>query len=139
MFAELLPPPQDPILGLAKLFESDPTTGKVDLGIGVYKDEQGEVPILRSVKQAESQLVAQQRSKTYLSSIGNPAFNRLIGELLLGTHPEALRRSQTMQTPGGTGALRVAADLLRKLRPRMRIFIPSPTWANHQGLFTAAG
>jgi len=139
MFAGLPTPPLDPIVGLAKLFESDPADAKIDLGIGVYKNERGEIPILRSVKQAESWLVANQRSKSYLSSIGNPEFNRLIGELLLEAHSDVLRRSQTIQTPGGTGALRVAADLLHKLRPHMRVFIPSPTWANHHGLFAAAG
>ncbi len=139
MFAELPTPPQDPILGLAKLFAQDRADNKVDLGIGVYKDERGEVPILRSVKQAESWLAAHQKSKSYLSSIGNPDFNRLIGELVLGAESDALRRSQTIQTPGGTGALRVAADLLHKLRPHRRIFIPSRTWANHQPLFLAAG
>src|SRR5579862_525192 len=139
MFAELSIPPPDPIVGLAKLFESDPAETKIDLGIGVYKNERGEIPILHSVKQAESWLVANQRSKSYLSSIGNPEFNRLVRELLLGAHSDVLRRSQTIQTPGGTGALRVAADMLHKLRPRMRVFIPSPTWANHQGLFAAAG
>jgi aspartate/tyrosine/aromatic aminotransferase len=139
LFAELPTPPQDPILGLAQRFEQDPSDTKVDLGIGVYKDERGEVPILRSVKQAEAWLTAHQRSKSYLSSIGNPNFNRLVGELVLGAGSDALRRSQTIQTPGGTGGLRVAADLLHKLRPRTRIFIPSPTWANHQPLFAAAG
>lgn len=139
MFAELPVPPQDPILGLAELFARDPADTKVDLGIGVYKDERGEVPILRSVKQAESWLVANQKSKSYLSSIGNQDFNRLIGELVLGADSDALRRSRTMQTPGGTGALRIAADLLHKVRPQMRLFIPSPTWANHRPLFAAAG
>ncbi len=139
MFAELPTPPQDPILGLAHVFARDLSAAKVDLGIGVYKDEHGEVSILPSVKQAESWLVAQQRSKSYLSSVGNPDFNRLTGELLLGADSVAFRRSQTMQTPGGTGALRVAADLLRKVRPQTRVFIPTPTWANHAALFSAAG
>ncbi len=121
------------------MFERDDSTTKVDLGIGVYKDAQGEVPVLSSVKQAETWLVNHQKSKSYLSSVGNPDFNRLTGKLLLGAHSSEFRRSQTMQTPGGTGALRVAGDLLHKIRPQARIFIPSPTWANHQGLFAAAG
>lgn len=139
MFAELPTAPEDPILGLAKMFDSDASPAKVDLGIGVYKDERGDVPILDSVKQAEAWLVDHQKSKTYLSSVGNPDFNRLTGELLLGAGSPEFLRSQTMQTPGGTGALRVAADLLHKVRPQTRIFVPSPTWANHQALLAAAG
>jgi aspartate aminotransferase len=139
MFAELPAAPEDPILGLAKLFDRDESPAKVDLGIGVYKDERGEVPILNSVKKAEAWLVDHQKTKTYLSSVGNPAFNWLTGELLFGAATPLFLRSQTMQTPGGTGALRVAADFLHKMRPQTRIFVPAPTWANHQGLFAAAG
>jgi aspartate aminotransferase len=139
MFTHLPRAPDDPILGAAKIFERDQSAVKVDLGIGVYKDERSEVPILHSVKQAECWLVDHQQSKSYLSTVGNPEFNRLTGELLFAAGSDALRRSETMQTPGGTGALRVAADLLRKLRPQTRIFVPEPTWANHRPIFSAAG
>jgi aspartate aminotransferase len=139
MLAQLPVPPEDPILGLARLVDEDASDAKVDLGIGVYKNAQGEVPILISVKRAEAWLVGHQKTKGYLSSVGNPDFNRLTGELLFGEDTAALRRSSTMQTPGGTAALRVAGDFLRKVRSQTRIFVPNPTWANHQGLFAAAG
>jgi aspartate aminotransferase len=139
MFSELPKAPDDPILGLAQLFDRDTDPARVDLGIGVYKDEQGQVPILRTVKQAESWLVGHQESKSYLSSLGNTDFNRLTAELLLGAESDACRRSRTMQTPGGTGALRIAADFLRKVRPTTRVFVPAQTWANHRGIFLAAG
>lgn len=139
MFAQLPAPPEDPILGLTRLVDQDASDAKVDLGIGVYKNAQGEVPILASVKRAEAWLVEHQRTKGYLSSVGNPDFNRLTGELLFGADTAACPRSRTMQTPGGTAALRVAADFLHKVRSQTRIFVPTPTWANHQGLFSAAG
>jgi aspartate/tyrosine/aromatic aminotransferase len=139
MFAQLTPPPEDPILGLARLVDQDASDAKVDLGIGVYKDAQGKVPVMASVKRAEAWLLGTQKTKGYLSSVGNPEFNRLAGELLFGADSAALRRSRTMQTPGGTAALRVAGDFLRKVRSQTRIFVPTPTWANHQGLFSAAG
>jgi aspartate aminotransferase len=139
VFKGLPVPAEDPILGLARLYAMDVSPAKVDLGIGVYKDERGDVPILATVKQAESFLVEHQGSKSYLSSAGNAEFNRLTCELLFDADSGTRGRARTIQTPGGTGALRVAADLLRKLRPSCRIFIPDPTWANHRALFTAAG
>lgn len=139
MFKGLPVPAADPILGLARLFAMDVPPAKVDLGIGVYKDESGEVPILGTVKQAESFLVAHQASKSYLSSAGNAEFNRLTRDLLFDPDSGTRGRARTIQAPGGTGALRLAADLLRKLRPQCRVFIPDPTWANHRALFTAAG
>lgn len=139
IFPELPIAPTDPILGLAQLFALDEAPTKVDLGIGMYKNELGKVPVLRSVKSAERWLVENQESKSYLSAVGNSEFNRLTGELLLGAASDACGRSQTMQTPGGTGALRIAADLLRNVRPQTRIFIPAQTWANHHGIFAAAG
>lgn len=132
-------PPADPILGLATTFAQDPSPQKVDLGIGVYKDEGGSVPVLAAVKQAEAWLLANQHSKSYLSSAGNAEFNRLTRELLFDAVSGVRSRARTIQAPGGTGALRLAADLLRKWQPQSRIFIPDPTWANHRALFTAAG
>lgn len=140
MFADLAPPPPDPILGIAQIFNADPATDKVDLGIGIYKDESGEAPILASVKTAEAWLVENQKSKRYLSSAGNPDYNRLTRALLFGAGSDIFERARTIQTPGGTGALRVAADFLKKLRPEgARVFIPDPTWANHNLIFTTAG
>ncbi len=139
MFADLALPPPDPILGLSQLLARDPSPTKVDLGIGIYNDESGEAPVLRTVKEAERWLLENQRTKRYLSSMGNADYNRLTGELLLGAGTDEFARSRTVQTPGGTGALRLAAGFLRQLRPSGRVFIPAPTWANHAAIFKAAG
>ncbi|MBP7334326.1 amino acid aminotransferase [Niveispirillum sp.] len=139
MFTHLAEPPQDPILGLSRLFAADPSPHKVDLGIGVYKDGQGEVAILPSVKVAEAWLLANQHSKRYLSSAGNADYNRLMRDLLFGEGTDLAGRARTVQAPGGTGALRLAAEFLHRLRPGGRVFIPDPTWANHRAIFAAAG
>jgi aspartate/tyrosine/aromatic aminotransferase len=138
LFANLAEPPVDPILGLAQLFAGDSSPDKVDLGIGVYHDERGEAPVLPSVKDAERWLLRMQQSKRYLSSAGNAAYN-LATRTLLFDDTDAFGRSRTIQTPGGTGALRVAAEFLRRLRPGGRVFIPTPTWANHSAILNAAG
>jgi aspartate aminotransferase len=138
MFSNLPSAPTDPILGMARSFAADPSPLKVDLGIGVYKDEEGRVPVLGSVKSAEAWLIENQSTKTYLSSAGNPEFNTALQTLLLGTDPWLNGRARTVQVPGGTGALRLAADLIAQLRPESRIFLPDPTWANHGPIFAAA-
>jgi len=139
MFSDLTAPAPDPLLGLMQTFRDDPSADKVDLGIGIYKDEHGNAPVLATVKQAENWLVETQRSKGYLSSAGNVDYNRLTRELILGQDKGLLARSQAIQTPGGTGALRIAGDFARRLNPGCRVFLPDPTWANHQALLTAAG
>lgn len=136
MFAQLPPPPTDPILGPVLLFNADPSPEKVDLGIGIYKDERGEATILPSVKAAEQWLIETQVSKRYLSSAGSEAYNRLTGELILGS-ALANGRSRTVQTPGGTGALRLAAEFLSTQNSAGRIFLPTPTWPNHPAIFGA--
>lgn len=140
LFADLSPAPADPILGLARQFAADPGPNKVDLGIGVYKDATGRAPVLASVKRAELWLAENQPSKDYLSSAGNPDYNQRMRQLVLGDDAGLLARAVTIQTPGGTGALRVAADFLQKLNPGGgRLFVPDPTWANHIPLFAKAG
>lgn len=141
LFSALPSIPPDPILGMAQLFAADSSPHKVDLGIGIYKDESGAAPVLASVKSAEQWLVDHQMSKAYLSSAGNPLFNRATAELLLGASHPAITddRTRTVQTPGGTAALRVAADFIRKHRPGATLWMPDPTWANHPALFGAAG
>lgn len=139
MFSDLVEPTADPILGLTLLFNSDSSPQKVDLGIGIYKDGSGEAVVLPSVKAAERWLLETQVSKRYLSSAGNADYNRLTRELLLGAGTDAFERSRAVQAPGGTGALRLAADFIAKLSPKGRIFLPSPTWANHGAIFKAAG
>ena len=139
MFAELAQPPLDPILGLAQLLARDTSPDKVDLGIGIYHDDAGQAPVLDCVKAAERWLAQTQESKRYLSSAGNADFNFQTRELLFGAGTDAFARSRTIQAPGGTGALRLASDLLRKLRPDGRVFIPGPTWPNHPGILKASG
>jgi aspartate aminotransferase len=140
-FSTLEPLPPDPILGMAQMFANDPAPNKVDLGIGVYKDETGQAKILDCVKAAERVLLETQTTKAYLSSAGNPAFNTVTAELLFGPEHPALAegRVRTVQTPGGTSALRVAADFLRAHNPGATIWLPKPTWANHGAIFAAAG
>lgn len=139
MFDNLSVPPADPLLSLSKLFINDPSPNKVDMGIGIYKDKNGDACILPSVKEAETWLLEEQKTKGYLSSAGNPDYNRQIRALIFGADTDTFKRCRTVQTPGGTGALRLAADFFRKLKPKGRVFIPDPTWANHKSLFAAAG
>jgi len=129
MFADLAEPPLDPILGLAQLLAQDKSPDKVDLGIGIYQNEHGEAPVLDCVKTAERWLAETQPSKRYLSSAGNADYNTQTRGLLFGEGSDGFARSRTIQAPGGTGALRLASDLLRKLRPEGRGFSPISAWA----------
>jgi aspartate aminotransferase len=133
--------PPDPILGVIAACAADPNPNKIDLGVGVYRDERGETPILESVARAERRHVASQTTKTYLGPRGVPGFNQAMSELLFGADSAVLQqdRVRTVQTPGGTGALRVGADLIRAARPNAGIWASEPTWANHVALFPAAG
>lgn len=138
-FLPLAPP--DAILGLSEAFKNDPNPRKINLSVGVYKDEQGNTPILGCVKEAERRLLAQEKTKGYLSIEGHPEYAALVQELLFGPSHEVLtsKRGVTAQTPGGTGSLRVAADFLKKHFPQARIWVSKPTWANHAAIFSAAG
>jgi aspartate aminotransferase len=141
LFSGLDPLPPDVILGIAQAFRADPSPLKVDLGIGIYKDEHGLSPVLPSVKAAENWLVSRQASKSYLSSAGSPDFNAAIAALIFGADFEAAHdgRIRCLQTPGGSGALRVIADFLRTSSPASRIWLPNPSWATHQPIFAACG
>ncbi|QYJ84271.1 MULTISPECIES: amino acid aminotransferase [Shewanella] len=141
MFENLSPMPADPILGLMTKFREDPHANKVDLGVGVYKDEAGNTPILACVKRAEQHRIDTEATKVYIGPTGSPAFNQLMGELAFGQDNPALLadRIRTVSTPGGTGALRVAADFIKRVNPNSVIWVSDPTWANHTGLFEAAG
>lgn len=116
MFENITAAPADPILGLADLFRADERPGKINLGIGVYKDETGKTPVLTSVKKAEQYLLENETTKNYLGIDGIPEFGRCTQELLFGKGSALIndKRARTAQTPGGTGALRVAADFLAK-------------------------
>jgi len=141
MFENLKAIPPDPILGLIAAHAADPNPNKIDLGIGVYRDEFGNTPILHCVAEAEKTLLRTQTTKTYLGPPGVAGFNKAIGEIILGSDNEALKagRTCTVQTPGGTGALRVAADLIKVARPESEVWASDPTWANHLALFPGAG
>jgi aspartate aminotransferase len=141
LFSDLEAATPDVILGIARAFKADSAPHKVDLGIGIYKDDHGQSPVLPSIKAAEKWLTAHQASKAYLSSAGSPEFNKAIRELLFGQDAgEAFDgRIRSLQTPGGSGALRVIADFLRTNAPTSRIWLPNPTWATHQPIFAACG
>ncbi|MDX1280862.1 amino acid aminotransferase [Shewanella colwelliana] len=141
MFETLTPMPADPILGLMTKYREDAHANKVDLGVGVYKDEQGHTPILHCVKIAEQHRIDTEETKVYIGPTGSASFNQLLGELAFGQDNPALLadRVRTVSTPGGTGALRVAADFIKRLNPNAVVWVSDPTWANHTGLFEAAG
>lgn len=141
MFNHLKAIPPDPILGLIAAYAADPNPRKIDLGIGVYRDEQGDTPILDCVKQAEKTHIATQTTKTYMGPPGVPGFNSGITDVIFGADNEAVQQGRvcTVQTPGGTAALRVAGDLVKAANPGTELWASDPTWANHTALFPAAG
>lgn len=141
MFEHLQPLPADPLLGIMAAYAADPNPQKVDLGVGVYKDDSGNTPIFASVKAAEAQLIANQNSKVYLPPAGPEGFLRLLPRLVFGEASAVLaeQRAAVIQTPGGCGALRVAAEFIRRVRPSARVWLSDPTWANHEPLLGDAG
>ena len=142
MFETIQTAPPDSILGLTDAFKNDPNPQKINLGVGVYKDETGKTPILGSVKQAEEGLLATEESKSYLPIHGLPTFGAATQALLFGANHEIVTsgRAITAQTPGGTGALRVAADFIAVNMPTgTRVWLSAPTWPNHPAIFAAAG
>ncbi len=141
MFEQLAPVPPDAILGLTEAFKRDPNPNKVNLGAGVYRDASGKTPVLECVKEAEQRLLANETSKSYLPIDGLPGFGREVQHLVFGAnHPIVTEgRAISAQTPGGTGALRVAADFLARIRPGTTVWVSEPTWPNHPNIFRAAG
>ncbi len=140
LFDSVVLAPADPILGLTDAFKADPREGKINLGVGVFVDAAGETPVLPSVRTAESQLAAAGVSKSYLPITGSPVFARATRKLCFGALSDGLADCVvTAQTPGGTGGLRVAGDFLAKAAPHATLWISDPTWANHKGVFAAAG
>jgi aspartate aminotransferase len=140
MFDSLTPLPPDPILGVTAAFRRDTSPSKVDLGVGVYRDEPGLTPVPAAVREAERQVLAAQDSKVYVGPHGNPGFNAAIARLALGPVYDALEgRIATIQTVGGCGALRVGAELLRAANAEATIHVSDPTWANHEPLLGSAG
>ena len=141
MFEKIEAAPPDPILGLMDAFRADPNPRKINLSVGVYQDDSGKTPILASVKRAEEAILASETTKEYFSIAGHPAFGNLIPPLVLGGNEKLLQRlaSTTIQTPGGTGGLRVIADFLKDVAPQATVWMTDPTWPNHPGIFQGAG
>jgi aromatic-amino-acid transaminase len=141
LFANVPLAPADPILGLTEAFQADKNPKKVNLGVGVYQDGAGKVPVLSVVREAEKLWYEKEDSKSYLPIDGVPAYRSGVQELLLGRDSELIRsgRVVTAQAVGGTGALKVGADFLRRFLPASEVYISAPSWENHRALFESAG
>jgi aspartate/tyrosine/aromatic aminotransferase len=141
MFNTILPAPPDSILGLTEAWKKDPNPLKVNLGVGVYKDDAGNTPILASVKAAESLILQSATTKSYMPISGAPEYAQCVQALIFGDDHEIIRtsRARTAHTPGGTAALRAGADFLKQVLPTATVWLSAPTWANHKGVFGAAG
>lgn len=138
MFQSLQPLPADAILGLIAEHREDPRSQKIDLGVGVYRNAEGETPVLDAVKQAEQRVLDAQVTKAYLGTAGDPGFNTAMQALTFGSS-ETAERVRTLQAPGGSGSLRVAASLILRARPDAALWVGDPTWANHVPLLGGAG
>jgi len=141
MFETFTPAPPDAILGLTEAFKKDPNPKKVNLGVGIYKDAKGSTPVLDSVKRAEERILQNENTKNYLGIDGTAEYSAAVQELLFGANHEVMtsNRSVTAQAPGGTGALRIAADFIFRMFPKARVWLSDPTWPNHPSIFKAAG
>lgn len=141
MFETLEVLPRDAILGIMALFREDQYPGKIDLSVGVYQDENGNTPILECVRRGELQLLEAQQTKSYVAIAGNAGFNAGIETLLFGADHPALRdgRVSTVQTPGGSGGLCIAAHLILRAQPDARVWLSDPSWPNHLPLLRLAG
>jgi aromatic-amino-acid transaminase len=133
--------PRDPILGITEAFNADANPRKVNLGVGVYCNDDGKVPLLECVKRAEREITDSAAPRVYLPIDGLPAYDKAVQQLLLGADSQviALGRAVTIQALGGTGGLKVGADFLRKFSPAAKVSISDPSWENHRALFEAAG
>lgn len=138
LFSSLAMQPADPLLQLIGAYRDDPRPAKIDLGVGVYRTEAGETPVFAAVKQAEAALIAEQHTKAYLGPAGDEEYFARLAPIALGAGFDRGRLAG-YQTPGGTGALRQAAELIALARPQARVLIGTPTWANHLPIFAAAG
>ncbi|MBU6501779.1 MAG: aspartate/tyrosine/aromatic aminotransferase [Burkholderiales bacterium] len=133
--------PRDPILGLNEQFAADPNPAKVNLGVGVYFDENGKLPLLQCVQAAEKALMATPKPRGYLPIDGIAAYDSAVKGLVFGADSEPVKsgRVATVQGLGGTGALKIGADFLKRLKPDAKVLISDPSWENHRALFTQAG
>ncbi|MEJ6121578.1 aspartate/tyrosine/aromatic aminotransferase [Vibrio sp. 2-Bac 85] len=141
MFEQVSMAPADPILGLTDAFKKDERDHKINLGVGIYKNEMGQTPILATVKEAEKRLLAEETTKSYLTIEGIAAYGEAVQTLLFGQGAEIIssKRARTAQVPGGTGALRTGADFAVSKLGIKKIWVSNPTWANHGNVFKTAG
>jgi len=139
MFETINPQPADAIMTLMLACKADTNPDKIDLGVGVYKDASGATTILKSVKKAEQLWWEEETTKTYIGPTGNAEFCRLMLELMLGADNPALARTSAVQSAGGSGALRLGAELIKVASPSATIWASTPTWANHIPLISSAG
>lgn len=138
MFHNIQQLPDDPILRLSQLCRDDARPHKIDVGVGIFIDADGNTPVMRSVKTAEQRVWESQTTKKYQPLSGNPEFNAAMGKLVLGEAFDAARM-RVNQSTGGTGALRVMGEVLRAVQPDTTLWIPDPTWGNHLSVFGEAG
>ena len=133
--------PKDPILGVTETFNADKNPHKVNLGVGIYYDDSGKVPLLECVRQAEIRLAEKSAPRSYLPIDGLPAYDRAVMELVFGSNCPAVKENRviTVQALGGTGALKIGADFLRRVLPQAEVWISDPSWENHRALFENAG
>src|SRR5262249_51496968 len=133
--------PRDPILGITEAFSADPNPNKVNLGVGVYYDDNGKIPLLECVRRAERQVLENSPPRGYLPIDGLPEYDRAVQALVLGPDSAAIKdkRAVTVQALGGTGALKVGADFLLRVDPGAQVWISQPSWENHRALFENAG
>jgi aromatic-amino-acid transaminase len=141
LFAAVDMAPRDPILGLNEQFNADPNPAKVNLGVGVYYDDNGKLPLLKCVAEAEKQMVEAPKARGYLPIDGIAAYDKAVQALVFGADSEAVKagRIATAQAVGGTGGLKVGADFLKRLNPSATVLISDPSWENHRALFESAG
>ena len=133
--------PRDPILGITEAFNADKNPNKVNLGVGVYYDDNGKVPLLDCVRKAEAQLMEKASPRTYLPIEGLAAYDKAVQELVFGADSAVVqeKRAITVQALGGTGALKLGADFLKRFSPNAQVWISDPSWENHRALFESAG
>lgn len=137
MLEQLNPQPQDKILQLIAMYREDPRADKIDLGVGVYKDATGLTPVMRAVKAAEKQLWEIETTKTYTGLAGEPAYNAAMIEMILGAG--YAERAASVATPGGTGAIRQALELIKLASPKAKVWLSNPTWPNHPSIIKYLG
>ena len=141
LFSAIEMAPRDPILGITEAYNADTNPNKVNLGVGVYYDDNGKVPLLECVQRAEAQLMATATPRTYLPIEGLAAYDKAVQQLVFGADSKVIaeKRAITAQAIGGTGALKLGADFLKRFAPDAQVWISDPSWENHRALFESAG